>query len=76
MSSKNRTRAVTAALSLAAGLWLAASSGRAAAPKFYSDDPIWRDPESQDASGVQEVDVSLQYDLLENSFLKARATRR
>jgi hypothetical protein len=71
MSSKNRTRAVTAALSLAAGLWLAVSSGRAAAPKFFSDDPIWRDPESQDASGVQELDVSAQYDLLENSFLKA-----
>ena len=71
MYSENRKRAVTTALTLAAGLWLAGSAGRAAAPKFYSDDPIWRDPERQDASGVQELDVSGQYDLIENSFLGA-----
>ena len=54
-----------------AAAWLAASPGRAAAPRFYSDDPIWRDPESQDASKVQPIKVSDQYDLVENSFLGA-----
>jgi hypothetical protein len=54
-----------------AGAWLAAPSGRAAAPRFYSDDPIWRDPESQDASNVQPMKISDQYDLVENSFLGA-----
>jgi hypothetical protein len=54
-----------------AGAWLAASPGGAAAPRFYSDDPIWRDRESQDASTVQPMKVSDQYDLVENSFLGA-----
>ena len=40
--------------------------------RFYSDDPIWRDPESQDASKVTQLKkVSDQYDLVENSFLGA-----
>ena len=71
MYFKNRIRAVTAAAALATGLLLAGSPGRGAAPKFFPDDPISRDPESQDASGVREVDVSGQYDLIENSFLGA-----
>ena len=50
-------------------LWLATASGAAA--RFYSDDPLWRDPETQDASQVQAVDISSQYDLIENSFLGA-----
>ena len=45
--------------------------GRAAAPRFYSDDPLSKDPESQDASKVQPLKVSDQYDLVENSFLGA-----
>ena len=62
---------IPALLFCLAGACLAASPGRAAAPRFYSDDPIWRDPESQDASKVQPVKVSDQYDLVENSFLGA-----
>jgi hypothetical protein len=54
-----------------AGAWAAVPTGRAAAPRFYSDDPIWRDPESQDASNVQPMKISDQYDLVENSFLGA-----
>src|SRR5262245_20535083 len=50
---------------------MAAPPGRATAPRFYSDDPIWRDPESQDASKTQPTKVSDQYDLVENSFLGA-----
>ena len=45
--------------------------GRAAAPKFYPDDPISQDPETQDASNVKEIPVSPQFDLIENSFLGA-----
>jgi hypothetical protein len=78
MSSDFRMRAWVIALTVSAGLSVAAMSGRAAAPKFYSDDPIWRDPETEDASNVKEVDVSGQYDLIENSFLGAgdRTTKR
>ena len=39
------------------------------APRFYGDDPLQEDPETQDASGVKEIDLSDQYDFLENSFL-------
>ena len=48
-----------------------APAGRAAPPKFFADDPITRDPESQDASGVQPIRASEQYDFVENSFLNA-----
>ena len=42
-----------------------------AGPKFYRDDPLWRDPETQDASRAQPIDVSEQYDFVENTFLNA-----
>jgi hypothetical protein len=71
MRSDNQLRQLTAAVVVAVGVWTAGSAGRTAAPKFYPDDPIWRDPETQDASNVQGVEVSGQYDLIENSFLGA-----
>jgi len=52
-------------------VWLTAGSARSAAPRFYSDDPIWKDPESQDASKTQALKISDQFDLVENSFLGA-----
>jgi hypothetical protein len=60
---------------LAVGSAIAAS---AAGQKFYRDDPIWRDPETQDASSVKEIDISQQYDFVENTFLNAgdRTDRR
>ena len=57
----------THALVIAAAV--AALSG--AGQKFYRDDPIWRDPETQDASGARPVDLSDQYDFIENTFLDA-----
>jgi hypothetical protein len=64
-------RRFAAAVVAIVGVWTAGSVVRTATPKFYSDDPIWHDPETQDASNVQELDVSAQYDLIENSFLGA-----
>jgi hypothetical protein len=52
---------------LVAGSFMA--SGNAAAPKFFTDDPIARDPETQDASAVQPIPSSGSYDFIENSFL-------
>jgi hypothetical protein len=50
----------------------------AAGQKFYRDDPIWRDPETQNASSVKSIKISQQYDFAENTFLKAgdRTARR
>jgi hypothetical protein len=63
----------SATLALASGLALSA-----AGQKFYRDDPIWRDPETQDASAVRPVKISQQYDFVENTFLNAgdRTDRR
>lgn len=63
-------RVLTFAVLLAA-VWSAVASGRAAAPRFYPDDPIARDPESQDAATTRATKISDAYDLMENSFLGA-----
>jgi hypothetical protein len=39
-------------------------------PKFYADDPIAREPETQDASKVQEWEIGLIADLTLNLFAK------
>ena len=44
----------------------------AAGPKFYTDDPLTRDPESQDASGANPYDVNLIYSLSYNLFVTGR----
>jgi hypothetical protein len=47
-------------------------------PKFYRDDPLTLDPETEDATGVRETALSELYDLAENSWLRAgeRADQR
>jgi hypothetical protein len=39
--------------------------------RFYSDDPIAREPDSRDASGVQPWDIGLMYELSYNLFVTA-----
>jgi hypothetical protein len=58
-------RQLTIALAAASIVGLAS----AAAPKFYPDDPIAIDPETQDASKVASLDLSDPYDFLENTFM-------
>jgi hypothetical protein len=43
-------------------------SARQAAPKFYSDDPLWTLVDTQDASGVEESEVDLTVDVTVNLF--------
>jgi hypothetical protein len=66
-----RRRTLLSAAAVAASLWLTAGGGRANGPKFYPDDPIWRDPETQDASKLAALPISEQYDFVENSFFGA-----
>jgi hypothetical protein len=66
-----RARAGAAVLAAALGVWMAAAGASGNGPRFYPDDPIARDPEIEDASGAQPVDVSGQFDLIENSLLGA-----
>ena len=42
---------------------VAAAAAQTSRPKFYDDDPIGREPETQDASGAAEHDIGLFYSL-------------
>ncbi len=59
-------------LRLAAGLVailaIASASPSGSGRKFYGDDPIAREPETQSAAGVKDWDIDLVYDLAENLF--------
>jgi hypothetical protein len=58
-----------ATLTIAAILaWPVAAGQRA--PKFYDDDPLWRVPDSQDASMVAPAEIDLVVDLTFNLFGK------
>ena len=66
---------LTRTLSLAIGAALALGvAGRGATPKFFPDDPIAVDPETQDASRVAPQDLSDPYDFLENTFMNPADT--
>jgi len=51
-----------------AAIALAATDGR----RFYGDDPLAREPESQDASRARPEDIGLMYDLSYNLFVTGR----
>ena len=50
------------------GLVVHAQSAASGAVKFYDDDPLVREPETQDASGAQAYDIDLTASLLINLF--------
>ena len=64
------TRRLTATVLVVALAVVAASTAlrAGAAPKFFRDDPLLEDPETQDASGAQAKKIDLFYDLAENLF--------
>jgi hypothetical protein len=65
------TRVISLTRFLAPVLLVLATSGPSPSGngrKFYDDDPLQREPETQDASGVQEWEIDLFYDLAENLF--------
>ncbi len=60
-----RHRALVGFLLVVTAAGLAVADGR----RFYDDDPLPREPESQNASGAQPEDVGLLYDLSYNLFV-------
>ncbi len=48
--------------------FLQSAAPRGATVRFYADDPMSREPETQDASRVQPWDIDLFWDLAENLF--------
>jgi hypothetical protein len=73
-TTRRLTRGACAALVV--GSLLAAAQGpvRTATPRYFSDDPISREPESQDASGAAEWDIDLFYDLAYQLFVTSGKT--
>ena len=58
----------TVLLACAVAAFLLTAAPRAGTMKFYPDDPLQREPETQDASAVQTWDIDLVWDLAENLF--------
>jgi hypothetical protein len=69
--SQRLRRSASTAIGLTAVL-LALVPASAVGPRFYSDDPIAREPESQDASGAQPVRIGLMFELSYNLFVTAK----
>src|SRR3954467_5382916 len=64
MGHRSRFAATLAgALAIAAALTIA---GSAASPRFYDDDPIWHDRDTQDASSMKPLELDLLVDLTTN----------
>ena len=71
LSLSPRSRRLSAAAAvLLAMLVLASTPTGSATRRFYDDDPLARDPETQDASRVQAWDIDLFYDLALNLFAR------
>jgi hypothetical protein len=58
------------ALALTIGVLVPSGPLRGATPRFYADDPLMREPETQDASRVQRTKVELGAELLLNLFAR------
>jgi hypothetical protein len=43
-----------------------AAAGSAASQKFFNDDPVWVEPDTEDASGLQPLEINLMVDLTYN----------
>jgi hypothetical protein len=73
MSGRSHPVAVVACVGALLGSLVSArvTSG----PRFYPDDPISREPESQDASGVEEWDIELLVDLTMGLFVTPSRAR-
>lgn len=63
--SRARCCSLVVALALAVPLW-----GAGAGPRFYADDPLWIDPDTEDASKVEARRTSFAYDIVENLFFE------
>ncbi len=56
------------ALTVGSCLLAATAFTSGASTRFFSDDPLAREPETQDAAGVAEWDIDLTIDLATNLF--------
>ena len=75
MTAISRIRTSTALVAvLATAVTTTALVASSYAPKFFNDDPLWVEPETQDASGIKANEVNLFVDLTANLLRGTRAT--
>jgi hypothetical protein len=63
--------AASATVTLTLTVTVTAMAMASSQPKFFPDDPLWIDPESEDASAVASRDVPEGFDFVANSLLNA-----
>ena len=63
------TRGLVAAALVAAGAGVFGVPGQTAAPRFYPDDPIAREPDSQDASKAKVYEIEQMFEMVRNLFV-------
>lgn len=68
---KRAAPAAAVALVAGAALWTAPAA-LTQQPRFYPDDPIAREPESQDASKAKSYEIEQMYELVYNLFVSAK----
>src|SRR5829696_9748477 len=66
----HRPRVALLLLAAAGAVWASHAPLAGAVPRFYDDDPLAIEPETQDASGVQRRDIDLVSDALLNLFTR------
>jgi len=69
VSRARLTRVLIAAALVAATAGVLGVPGQTAAPRFYPDDPIAREPESQDASKAKVYQIEQMYEMVRNLFV-------
>jgi len=69
LSRARLTRAIGAVALVVVTAGLLVVTGHAVAPRFYPDDPIAREPESQDASKAKVYDIEQMYEMVRNLFV-------
>src|SRR5262245_19898913 len=67
-------RIVFGSLIVVAAVWALGSTAAMTSPHFYADDPIAREPESQDASRAARADMGDLYEMVINLFDHPRYT--
>jgi hypothetical protein len=70
MTFRSRIRLAAALSGGLATMLMLTLMGSATTPKFYNDDPIWTDPDTQDAAAMKPLDIDLLVDLTYNLFAK------
>jgi hypothetical protein len=71
LASSARRLALRLLIAGAAACVLLGAPAATVSPRFYQDDPIARDPESQDASRAQSYDIQSLYEMTYNLFVNA-----